>query len=83
MKVWITKYAFTQGIFSVEAEQTLASAPDMVSVKQASTYNDCYHGEGREWHRTEAAAKIKANQMVVDKIKSLKKQLKKLEKTVF
>jgi hypothetical protein len=38
-----------------------------------------FHHEGKEWHRTEAEAKARANKMVLDKIKSLKKQLAKLE----
>jgi hypothetical protein len=76
---WISKYALTQGVYSVEAEEPTASIPSMISVRQKTTYSTCYHGEGRDWHRTEAEARTKANKMVQDKIKSLKKQLKKLE----
>ncbi len=82
MKVWITKYALTQGIYEAEVEQSTA-APNMVSQKQKNTYDICYHGEGRDWHRTEEAARVKANKMVQDKISALKKQLIKLEKVVF
>lgn len=32
-----------------------------------------------QWHRTEAAAKVRAEQMRVERIASLKKQIKKLE----
>jgi hypothetical protein len=83
MKFWVTKYALTQGIFEVEAEEPNAAYSGLISVKQANTYPLTFHGEGQDWHRTEAEAKTKANKMVTDKISSLKKQLKKLEKTVF
>jgi hypothetical protein len=84
MKFWITKYALTQGIFQVEAADPAKDKwPDILSVKQENTYPQHFHGEGRDWHRTEAEAIARANEMVADKISSLKKQLKKLEKTVF
>lgn len=79
MKVWITKYALLQGIYTAEVTQS-AVAPNMVSQKQENVY---YHGEGREWHRTEAKAKAHANKMVQSKIKSLKNQLKKYQKMSF
>lgn len=82
MKVWITKYALTQGIYEAEVEQS-KSSPSMVSQRRANTYDICYHGEGKDWHRTPEAARAKATKMVEDKIKSLKKQLKKLENMVF
>jgi hypothetical protein len=37
------------------------------------------HGEGKEWHRTEAAAQAKAKDMAAKKLASLDKQRKKLE----
>jgi hypothetical protein len=82
MKVWISKYALTQGIYEAEVEQSTTS-PSMVSQKQENTYDTCYHGEGREWHRTPEEARAKANKMVNDKIKSLEKQLVKLKNMVF
>ncbi len=78
MKVWITKYALTAGIS--EAEARLCSANnDMVEVVKSgvSTY---YHGEGREWHRTKEQALAQAEQMRVDKIASLEKQIDRLRK---
>ena len=82
MKVWITKYALTQGVYEAEVEQS-ACAPSMVSQKQVNTYALTYHGENKEWHRTEAGARQRANEMVQTKIKSLKKSLAKFEKLVF
>lgn len=82
MKVWISKYALTQGIYEAEVERS-TSAPSMVVQKQATTYAIAYHGEGKEWHHTEQEAKDKANQMVAAKIESLEKQLRKLRGTKF
>lgn len=78
MKVWITKYALSQGIKEIEVEQS-KDFPDMVSDK----WNASYHGEGREWHRTFESAKMKAEDMRLNKIVSLNKQIQKYEKMKF
>ena len=78
LKVWITKYALTKGIYDVEVEES--SDPTMVIDRENLMY---YHGEGRDWHRTEAAAKAHAILMVRARIASLKKSLVKLERMVF
>lgn len=46
-------------------------------------WNDYYHGEGKEWHRTRESAVAKAEEMRCKKIDSLKKQIEKLEKKRF
>lgn len=79
MKVWITKYALTSGIKEMEVEQS-EDFPDMVTGK---AWNDSYHGEGREWHRTYESAVAKAEEMRLKKIDSLKKQIAKWEKKRF
>jgi len=38
MKVWISKYALTQGIYEAEVEQSI-STPSMVAQKQVNTYH--------------------------------------------
>ena len=58
----------------------------IVTVKDASGhgyYDQCFFGEGKEWHRTEQEAKDRANRMVEDKKDSIIKQLKRLEKLKF
>jgi hypothetical protein len=89
MKVWITKYALTEGIIEAEGDiytvlpMNSSGIPnsDMFCCSKIGFFKDYsfpnFHGEGREWHRTEKAAKIKANQMVAAKIGSLKKSLAK------
>ncbi|MFR3727660.1 hypothetical protein [Lacrimispora sp.] len=79
MKVWITKYALTSGIKEMEVEQS-EDFPDIVKGK---TWNDSYHGDGREWHRTYESAIAKAEEMRLKRIESLKKQIAKLEKKRF
>ena len=78
MKVWITKYALTDGI--IEEEAKLCSE-DMIKVE--GRYFSYFHSEGKEWHRTEEAAKARAEEMRKKKIASLQKQLKKYEKMRF
>ena len=79
VKVWITKYALTSGIKELEVEYS-ADFPDMVMGK---AWNDYYHGEGREWHRTYESAVARAEKMRLKKIESLKRQLVKYEKMRF
>ena len=79
MKVWITKYALFSGIREIEAEDRgrglISDAP--MNPRFISHYS------GREWHCTEAAAKVRAEEMRVAKIASLRKQIAKLEKLTF
>lgn len=83
MKVYITKYALTQGIYEVEAEDC---GNNMIKVPVKSRgFNsfDYYHGEGREWHRTREAAIERAREMRDKKMDSLEKQMKKLTRMRF
>jgi len=80
MKVWISKYALTQGIFEMEAEQD-KTYPSMVT--RIGNNLETYHEEGRDWHLTKESAIKKAEEMRLKKIESVKKQLAKLEKLKF
>lgn len=82
MKVWITKYALTKGIFEIEAERCITIDNDMIS-EAGVNYNTCYHGEGRQWHLTKESAHKQALKMRDAKIKSLQKQIEKLNKLTF
>lgn len=81
MRAWITKYALTQGIFTVEAEDNIRE--EILVVRHLGYIPDCYHGEGREWHRTPESAMARAEQMRKAKIASLEKQIKKLQTMKF
>lgn len=77
MKVWITKYALTQGIFTRDVEKA-REYPGLVTVKGSALW-DSYHGEGKEWHRTRESAVKRAEQMRDKKIASLEKQLARIK----
>ena len=79
MKVWITKYALTDGVREMEVEQS----ENFSEIVRGKSGNDFYHGEGREWHRTYESAVAKAEEMRLKKIDSLKKQIAKWEKKRF
>lgn len=81
MKVWITKYALTSGI--EEAEATLWGRNDNNVQFVKDGYTQYYHGEGKDWHRTHAAAVSKAIDMKAKRIASLKKSIIKLEALKF
>ena len=81
-KVWVTKYALTQGIF--EEEVTFGSGTtEMVVTNHDNGCGNYYHGKGREWHETKASAVAKADEMRKAKIASMKKKIMKLEKLNF
>lgn len=79
MKIWISKYALTSGIVAIEAIET---DRDMVTWKQGG-YTQYAHGIGKEFHKTEADAVSRANEMRVKKIASLKKSIAKMEQLKF
>ena len=81
MKVWITKYALTQGIFEIEAEECGMGFPGMIQPKEEHP-SHC-HEEGKDWHRSKDSAVKRAEEMRQKKISSLRKKLEKLEKMKF
>jgi len=87
MKVWVTKYALTEGILELEAQDTHPLKIG-IWVRYAETsanagFGTYLYGEGKEWHRTREAAVKRAEEMRQAKIKSVRKQLAKLEEMRF
>lgn len=78
MKVYITRYALSDGILEKEAEEC-DRFPGMIETDD----HEYIHGEGKDWTRTKEAAVARAEEMKAKKIKSLKKQIKKLERMKF
>jgi len=76
MKVWITKYALTQGIFEIEAEIVRD-----VSTKMVSTVKGYFHEP--DWHTSYEKSKEQADKMRNNALKSLSKKMKKLEEMKF
>lgn len=79
MKVWITKYALTKGIFEMDVE----SQSEDGKVVYGKAWNQCFHGQGVDWCKTKAAAIARAEEMRNKKITSLKNQIEKLEEMKF
>lgn len=80
MRVYVTKYALTEGILTMEAE--LCHVGTMIEVKPKSNgFTQYFHN--REWYTDLEAAKARAEEMRQNKIKSVKKQLQKLEEMRF
>ena len=75
MKVWITKYALTDGIIEADAE---LCGLDIISASWDNGTR-CNNFKGEEWWSTKKNAIEKAEEMRQKKITSLKKQIEKLE----
>lgn len=79
MKVWITKYALSSGVFTVDAEES-KNSPGMISWKTTGSWSSQY-AHGKDWWLTKADAEKRVQEMRQKKISSLKKQLAKFEAT--
>jgi len=77
-KVFVTKYALSVGIQSMDAEIDINTR--MIAVRDRG-YVKYFHGT--DWHLTLEEAKKKAETMRQRKIASLKKQIEKLENIHF
>ena len=79
MKVWITKYALTDGIIEAEAE---TSGFDTITATWDNETR-CYNFKGEEWWAEKKNAVEKAEEMRQKKIESLKSKINKLEEMRF
>lgn len=77
MKMYITKYALSDGVEHVECEPGDAEGWVVPSGHSWSLL------VGRDAHATIEAAQARFNEMVADKVKSLEKQLAKLRALKF
>jgi len=80
MIAWISKYALTSGIFSVEAE-VCSTSPTMIHEQKAKMMSSFYHKP--HWHNTKEEAIVQAEKMRKKKVASLEKQLNKIRKMTF
>lgn len=87
MKVWITKYALTDGIIEGEAEDRLTRNPYWGIVFFDRDISGCRCGcfviGVEDCFKEKESAIKKAEEMRQKKIESLKKQIKKLEEMRF
>ena len=79
MKVWITKYALTDGIIETEGEQDRLTYGFVVT--DGVFRNEWFNSKDCFTSRTSAIKK--AEEMRQKKIESLKKQIEKLERMRF
>lgn len=79
MKIWNTKYALTSGILLNDGEEVM---PGMIEINHGN-YRSYLHGEGKEWHRTQESAVIRAEEMRTKKIAQIKRKIAKLEAMTF
>lgn len=80
MKVYITKYALTEGIVEAEAEVWSDVSDRMISLKTHMPFAIVHKPD---WHETRAQAVERAYEMKSKKINSLKKQLKRVDALEF
>ena len=79
MKVWITKYALTKGIYSADVVGNMGTGDTGVCVVDINGHNRQSYFFRNDWHKTKKAAIARAKEMRKKKIASLKKQIKKIE----
>ena len=75
MKVWITKYALTEGIIEMNCKAT--HDPKMIAGKWNGYYPTYVFTP--HWHASKADANARAEQMRRDKLISLEKQIARLK----
>lgn len=84
MKVWITKYALTYGIFEREthSDHRVTSYVHVTERVEAGFACENHFGPN-EWSASEEDAKARAREMQQAKIKKLEKQMDKIRKLDF
>lgn len=81
MKVYITKYALTDGIQEYDNAEVSTISRTMISIIRPGKLRLCFHKP--HWHETREAAIQRAEEMRLKKIASLNKQIEKLEQLKF
>ena len=78
MRVFITKYALTKGIYEADVRKC-EGCPDMV-VEQSGWGNYWQKGQ---WHLTREEAVDRARVMQASKLRALRQQIRKIEALTF
>ena len=79
---YVTKYALTKGILEMQVEDCAPNLPGVVRVDRGGP-SIHFHGEGRDWHRTQKGARQRAEKMRSRKIDSLAFQIDRLRLMFF
>lgn len=82
MKIYVTKYALSRGVFEAEAE---VDENGFAVVRRSgwTGFDQYFHGEGRDWCSTKEQALEAAEKMRIKRIASLEKQVAKLKALPF
>ena len=80
MKIWVTKYALSSGVFSTEAK--VDEANKRAQIKRPGDYW-AWNAFGNEFHTTEEAARARFDELKQKKLASLRKQIAKIEALEF
>jgi hypothetical protein len=75
---WVSKYALTEGVYAARVQDCGDGMVNLLRPDGSSGWG-YLHGEGKEWHRTREGAEERAEVLRGNKIKSLKKQIARLE----
>lgn len=78
MKVYIIKYALTQGIYKVEVKQIEGNMLISKNTGSSIIDTDYYHGKNKEWCDNKEDAIKYAEEMRIKKINSLQRQIAKI-----
>ena len=84
MKVWITKHALTQGIYEKDGNVCEGTDEGMIVVNRKDDrigFTEYFHRP--DWHTDRRLAVIRAHEMLLKKIQSIKKQVTRFEKLDF
>lgn len=81
MKIYVTRYALSEGIKEFDAAKETVSGGMFIKDNDGSSIY--FHGEGIEWHKTKEAAAKRAEEMRLARLVSLHKQIEKLETMKF
>jgi hypothetical protein len=73
VKAYVTKFALTAGVFTVDAEVCHDISSGMIATKSRGMYH------GRDWHRTKDCALQRVRDMVTAKRKTIAKQTEALD----
>ena len=82
MKVWITKYALTDGIIEAESDEKTQTKKKLFAFWNNDEFG-CFYPQKEEVFFDKQSAIKKAEEMCQKKIESLKRQIKKLEEMRF
>lgn len=81
MKIYVTKYALTEGIEVYDRKEPSNARDELIAVVNSKGMVSYFHG--KDWHLTQSEAQDRAEKMRVAKIASLRKSIDKLEKMTF